>query len=79
LVDLLQPINFSVVEKAIFVLVDISSQSASYRNKIIEKGGLINLIKIIKCSDDKDLINQCYWALSILCRGSLLPMHDSVK
>jgi hypothetical protein len=67
------------VDKAISGIINISRNNVSYRDRIIKEGGLINLANAGNKIIGDTLINHCYRAMSILCRGKTLPKYDEIK
>ena len=64
-----------IVEQAIWALGNIASDSSFHRDAIIRKGGIQNLIYVIKTTNCEDLFQPGAWALSNLCRGTPLPSY----
>lgn len=69
LVNLLLSNDPDLREQSAWCLGNIAGENSSYRNMIIDNGGVTKLIHCIRNFQSVTYLENCVWALSNICRG----------
>lgn len=68
-----------IVEQAVWAIGNVASDSVGSRDKIINQGGVQNIIQVIESARNDYIFVNSIWALSNLCRGSPRPKYKSIR
>lgn len=66
------------MHQAVWALGNISGDSTTLRDKVIQCGAVEPLVSLLKGCTDEMLLKQGIWTLSNLCRGKPLPKFQKV-
>ena len=69
-----------IVFESYFLIGNLAAQSPSYRNEMLNKGVLLELLKNEKkCGDNLKRKENLTWVVTNFLRGQSLPPYDLVK
>ena len=79
LVQMMNSTNEEVREQAVWALGNIGGDAAHCRDIILQNQGLPLLIRYLQASTKHTMVQSASWAISNLCRGEPLPLHEMVR
>jgi hypothetical protein len=78
-IGLLSSKLLALCEQAVWALGNIAGEDVTFRDKIIDYGGIENILRLLDRAKSRKLMKQAVWVLSNLCRKTPIPEFEKIR